>query len=138
MISEVITQLRNDEGWRDRPYRDTLGFLTTGYGFLIDERKSVSMPKAVGELWLKLIVEDKWAELTRREPWVLEQPEDVQQALANMAYQLGINGLLNFKNMLGALRAGQRVSAAAHALDSAWAKQTPQRAERTAALIRGV
>lgn len=57
--------------------------------------------------------------------------------MANMAYQLGVSGVLRFRKMLEALRAGDREKAAEEALDSAWATQTPERAQRVARLIRG-
>lgn len=138
MIDKLLTQIRDDEGWRESPYRDHLGFLTIGYGFLIDERRAVKMPRAVGDLWLELLAKEKWGDLVGRNPWLATQPEDVQQALANMAYQLGVDGVLGFRTMLAALSVGDRVRAAEAALDSKWARQTPERAKRAAALIRGV
>ena len=137
MIDELLGDLRRDEGWRESPYRDSLGFLTIGYGFLIDERKDVTLPKQVGDLWLEVVAQSKWLDLVDRRPWLMTQPEDVQRALANMAYQLGVNGVLGFKRMLAALEAGAREAAAGEALDSTWAKQTPARAERVTKLIRG-
>ena len=47
-----------------------------------------------------------------------------------MAYQMGINGLMNFKNMIDAIEEGCWIDAAHEGLDSRWAKQTPERAER--------
>jgi lysozyme len=70
-------------------------------------------------------------------PWVVDQPEEIQRALGNMAYQLGISGLLKFSKMLEALKNGQRELASIEALDSSWAKQTPARAKRVAKLILG-
>lgn len=138
MLDDLIADLRRDEGWRDTPYQDHLGFWTIGYGFLIDARRPVPMPKEVGDLWMKIGAEDRFYDLVGRIPWLAEQPDDVQRALGNMAYQLGINGVLNFKKMLTSLQLGQRVSAAQHALDSVWATQTPERAQRVAKLIRGM
>lgn len=137
MLEELLADLRDDEGWEESPYRDSLGFLTIGYGFLIDERKSVKMPRAVGDLWLELVAREKWGDLLSRVPELASQPDDVQRALANMAYQMGVDGLLGFRTMFAALAAGDRKRAAAAALDSRWAKQTPERAKRVAALIRG-
>lgn len=138
MLDDLIADLKRDEGWRSYAYQDSHPekYWTIGYGFLVDERKGGGLPKEIGEQWLRLVVADKWAELTARAPWVMDQPQDVQRALANMSYQLGVNGLLRFKNMISALRHGNRAEAAAHALDSAWARQTPSRAIRVTDLIR--
>lgn len=138
MFDKLLSDLRSDEGWRESPYRDSLNFLTIGYGFLIDERRQVKLPRAVGDLWLELVAKEKWADLVGRLPWLSTQPEDVQRALANMAYQLGVDGLLGFRVMFAALSAGDRKRAAEAALDSTWARQTPARAKRAADLIRGV
>ena len=137
MIDDLLNDLKREEGWRSKPYRDHLGFLTIGYGFLIDERKDVELPQSVGDLWLEHVATEKWLEIRDRFPWLAAQPEDVQRAIAQMAYQLGVNGVARFRNMLDSLESGDRQAAAEHALDSTWAKQTPERASRVAALIRG-
>lgn len=137
MNDALLADLVRDEGWQESPYRDSLGFLTIGYGFLIDERKPVKLPREVGELWLRIAAEERWHSLLNRLPWLADQPEDVQRALANMAYQMGPDGVLKFSKMLLALRNGSRERAAAESLDSTWAKQTPLRAQRVAKLIRG-
>lgn len=136
-LDDVLADLRADEGWRDHAYVDSRGFTSIGYGFLVDERTSGRLPREIGEHWLNLAIEERWSRLVSRAPWLLEQPDDVQRALANMVYQLGVVGVLAFVNMLVALREGKRREAAAHALDSEWAKQTPARAGRVAALIKG-
>ena len=137
MRDEVIAELKREEGWQASPYEDSLGFWTIGYGFLIDGRKSVKLPEVVGDFWLETLVKEREQELNAALPWLSLQPEDVQRALLNMAYQLGVAGLLKFQNMLDALKAGNRRLAANEALDSAWSRQTPERAHRMAALIRG-
>ena len=137
MIEELIEELKEDEGFRAQPYHDTLGYLTIGYGFLIDERKHLKMPRTVAEMWLTILVGQRVAELMKAWPPFIDQDEEVQKALGNMAYQLGIRGLLRFKRMLGALEDGDRLRARREALDSEWAKQTPNRAKRIADAIGG-
>lgn len=137
MIAEIVADLKADEGWRAEPYQDHLGLWTIGYGFLIDGRKSVRLPQVVGDFWLKTLVEERTKALNDALPWLQAEPDDVQRALVNMAYQMGVAGVLKFQKMLDALKAGDRNLAANEALDSTWAKQTPQRAQKVAALIRG-
>lgn len=64
-------------------------------------------------------------------------PSDVRVALSNMAFQLGSAGVMRFRRMVSALKRKDYVQAATEALDSLWARQTPARAKRMAALIRG-
>ena len=137
VIDQLVEDLEFEEGWRAQPYQDHLGFWTIGYGFLIDPRKSVALPKVVGQHWLLFEVSRRMDELARRWPPFRDQPEDVRRALGNMAYQMGVAGVLKFRHMLQALEEGDREQAAGEALDSTWAKQTPARANRVADLIRG-
>lgn len=139
MIAGLIDDLKGDEGWSPYAYHDTHDppLLTIGYGFLVDKRKGVGMPVEIGEAWLRLAATERWDELVRRLPWLTAQPDDVQRALGNMAYQLGVRGVLGFSLMLSALERGDRETAATNALDSTWHTQTPARAERVADLIRG-
>lgn len=65
-------------------------------------------------------------------------PTDLRVALANMSYQLGSAGVMRFRRMVRAVKVGDYAEAAKEALDSKWAKKdTPRRAKRVAALIRG-
>jgi lysozyme len=137
VTDELLADLRRDEGWRDHVYKDSLGFDTIGYGFLVDERKGVGLPKPVAEFWLRYAVNERLAEFRKLWPHFDAQPQDVQRALGNMVYQLGPAGVLAFKKMLAALEVGDRIAAVEAALDSKWATQTPARAQRVAALIRG-
>ncbi len=132
----IRSDLIRDEGFVPHAYRDHLGFWTIGYGFLIDERRGGRIPKEVADFWLDHEIEQRWSALARALPWLADEPEPIRRALQNMAYQLGIGGLLNFRRMIAALQAGNYVEAARQALDSTWARQTPNRAARVAALIR--
>ena len=133
----MLDQIKQDEGWRPHVYLDHLGYETIGYGFLVDQRRGGGMPKEVGEFWLRFNVGKIIEAIPRRWPAWADQPEEVQNALVNMAYQMGVNGLMGFKRMLAALERGERETAASEALDSRWANQTPERAWRVAAMIRG-
>jgi len=137
MLAQLIDDLKLDEGWRASVYQDSEGYWTVGYGFMVDARRGGELPREVGEYWLKHAVEARWKALVARLPWVEDQPVEVQLALGNLAYQLGVEGLCGFKRMLAALEAGDRETAAKEALDSKWAKQTPARAQRVSASILG-
>lgn len=130
-------QLKRDEGFVPHAYEDHLGYLTLGYGFLVDKRKGGQIPQEVAEFWMDWLLDRIAADLARRAPWLADQPEPVVRAIHNMAYQMGVTGVLKFRNMIAALQDGDREKAALEALDSLWARQTPERAQRIAALIRG-
>jgi lysozyme len=137
MTDQLLDAIKSDEGWRPYVYDDTEGFATIGYGFLIDARKGVGLPRPVAEFWLRYAVNERLDELKRLWPAFANQPTDVQLALGNLAYQIGPAGVMKFKRMLAALEASDRETAADEALESKWAQQTPNRAARITALIRG-
>jgi len=137
MIDDLVSDLKIDEGFEPSVYQDHLGYWTLGYGFLVDERKQGEIPREVAEFWLNYAVNIRWNTFAAKYPWVLEQPEDVQRALGNMCYNLGIKGVGNFKKMLAALQDNDRELAAREALDSRWAVQVPNRAKRVTDLMRG-
>ena len=137
MIDDLVDDLKTDEGWEPSAYQDHLGFWTIGWGFLIDERKGGEIPVSIAESWLLYVSTKLWNKLVDRHPWMIDQPEDVQRALGNMVYQMGVGGVSNFKKMLGALQSADRELAATEALDSRWAIQTPKRAKRVTDLMRG-
>lgn len=135
-VIALKNDLIRDEGFKSAAYRDHLGFLTIGVGRLIDERRGGGITEEEARYLLGNDIARITAELDRRIPWWNGLPEPKQRALANMAFQLGVSGLLGFRKMLAALRAGEWEKAATEALDSSWAWQTPERAERIAAVLR--
>lgn len=133
----VAERIKAEEGWSAHVYPDSLGYATIGYGFLIDGRRGEGLPLVVAEFWLDYLLTKIRDELATRWPPFSAQPIDVRGALMEMAYQMGVDGVLGFQRMLAALERGDRAMAAADALDSVWHAQTPARCERVAALIRG-
>ena len=134
--AQLIADLKRDEGVILHEYRDHLGFSTIGVGRLIDKRKGGGISMAEAEYLLSNDIDRVAKELDGKLPWWRTLTEPQQRALANMAFQLGIGGLLKFKRVLKALQDGNGAEAEKHALDSLWASQTPARAKRVAELLR--
>jgi lysozyme len=133
-VSDLINDIKRDEGYRASAYRDTVGRLTIGYGFLIEAPGGL-LP-GEGDYMLANRLSPVVTQLPEQFSWFANMSDARKRALANMAYQMGISGLLEFKDMLHAFANGNYNEAADHALDSLWAKQTPARAQRIAAMIR--
>jgi lysozyme len=127
---DSYTQLKRDEGEKLHAYQDTLGFWTIGIGILIDQRKGGGLRPEESEFIfrnrLKLLDE----ELARVLPWLSNLDPARRGVLINMAYQMGVIGLLGFKATLALVSVGKYQEAAAQMLQSKWAKQTPARAQR--------
>ena len=129
----LIGDLKADEGIRLKPYRDTVGKLTKGIGRNLDD---VGISRIEALSMLEEDIDGVIHNLNIKLPWWEELPEDLQRALLNMCFNLGIRRFLGFKRMLSALEEGNYEVAAAEALDSKWAKQVGNRAIRIADLIR--
>ena len=133
MKTELVRQLKADEGVRAQAYQDHLGFWTIGVGRLIDARKPGSglRPYEIDFL-LQQDIDDRIEQLTRRLPWFQDLDDARRGVLLNMAFQMGIDGLLKFERTLGLVEAGKFDDAAENMLRSLWATQTPARAQRMA------
>jgi lysozyme len=130
----LLAQLKIDEGTRLHPYTDTTGNLTIGIGRNLS---SVGISETEAEALCLNDMAAAEAALTRNVPWWLNLDDARQMALINLTFNMGINTLLEFKNMLAALHAGDYSGAAVDLLASKYAKEVGARAERIAALIRG-
>lgn len=133
---KLIKDLISDEGIRLNAYKDHLGYLTIGIGRLIDSRKAGGITEAEALYLLSNDVDRVLSDLQRNLPWFVSLSSARKIALANMAFQLGVAGLLRFKKMLAALEVGDYQEAYSQGLDSKWAKQdTPKRAHRITKMI---
>ena len=116
------------EGFRSKPYQDSLGVWTVGHGLTyITETES------------KEIVRARLHVLYSR--WEIMRPNynfAILDVLTEMSFQMGFHGVLNFKKMLAALTDKNYALAADEMLDSRWAKQTPGRAQEMSDIIRGL
>jgi lysozyme len=131
MKAELTRQLRGDEGESATVYLDHLGYATLGVGRLVDSRKKGSgLRKVEIEFMLQNDVDDRINALNRALPWFQNLDDARKGVLLNMAFQLGTDGLLGFKNTLALIRDGKYAEAADAMLISRWAEQTPARAKR--------
>ncbi|SFB73949.1 lysozyme [Polaromonas sp. OV174] len=130
MKAELTKQLRRDEGEKLSVYQDHLGYWTVGVGRLLDARKGGGITPEESAYLLSNDIDKRQAEVLRRAPWMANLDPARFGVLLNMAFQMGVDGLLGFKNTLAMVRSGDFAGAAAGMLQSLWAKQTPERAER--------
>lgn len=123
-------QLRRDEGVVKHAYQDSLGFWTIGVGFLIDKRKGGKIPEPVMNFWLDYEISERSKTLAEKLPWFSSLDDARQGVLINMAFNLGVAGLLSFKRTLALIEVGKYKQASVEMLDSNWAKQVGERAAR--------
>ena len=131
-IDNIYDQLTRDEEKRNRMYLDSVGKHTIGVGHNLDD-------KPISDRACQVILEDDVADarddLHRALPWVAGLSEPRQAALLNMCFNMGLGGLLTFKNALKALQEGRWEDARKDILSSTYAKQVGPRAHRVARQI---
>jgi len=130
----LTAQLETDEGCKLYAYADSLGYLTIGYGRLIDRKKGgqISQDEA-----LYLLQNDigKVSRQLEQYAWYSGQDSVRQAALANMCFNLGSDGLLHFPHFLGFMLSKDYPSAVKELVDTPWHSQVGVRADRIIKLI---
>ena len=129
MSTKFLLELKQHEGYRRNPYRDTKGKWTGGYGHLMLLKDHDDFNENWSDDWK----DSYWAEHFLND--VISATEDIvalvqeldtrptascQEVLINMRFNLGDAGLRKFKGMLGALSDGNVSKAADEMIDSKW------------------
>jgi len=125
MTPTLILEVKSQEGFRPKPYCDTLGFLTIGYGVNLDNGISETVAAKLLE-WQLAEAESKLSVLL---PFWGLLSNNRQDVLTNMAFNLGVIGLMGFKNMLAAAQDGNIDVVCAEMQNSKWAGQVKTRAD---------
>ena len=125
----LIERIAQNEGYRRKPYQCTEGFWTFGMGFTwITEEESLHiLTGRISELHLKLL--DKL-------DWYKDLPPEIQGVIIEMCFQMGTTGMLKFKKMIANMKDRNWKGAADQMLDSLWARQTPNRANRLSEIVK--
>lgn len=125
--------LRHHEGLRLKPYLDTTGHLTIGFGRNLTD-VGISLDEA--RMLLRADLARAEAAVIEAFPWAQHLDAVRQAVLVEMCFNLGIVELKKFHATLRALQFGQWETAAAEMLDSVWAQQVGQRAKDLSAMVR--
>jgi len=121
LLERIKEQLVRHEGLRLKPYRCTAGRLTIGIGRNLDDC-GISQSEAYVMLINDIMNCEK--QLQSKIPDIYNGLDEVRKSvLLNMCFNLGINGLLGFKNTLAFVKVGDWERAANNMLVSKWAKQ---------------
>jgi lysozyme len=132
-MKDLLEKIKHHEGFVGHVYKCTEGFDTIGYGFAI---KDLEMPEHIAEELLILKLEKLQKNANSRFKWLEDMPQEVQEVVINMCYQLGINGVSKFRKAISAMQEGDWEEAADEMLDSLWARQTPNRAKELSDIVR--
>lgn len=147
-MNEAVQRLSLHEGIRLQPYRCPAGYLTIGVGRNLETNPVTPEEERVIGDWKSGISKEAAFYLLRHDidrvekecrqhiPFWKQLDDERQYALLDMAFNLGVAGLLKFKKMLAYLGVGNYRQAAVECLASKYAKDTGRRAERIAETIR--
>lgn len=134
LLQKVKDQIIEHEGLKLKPYRCPAGKLTIGVGRNLEDM-GISQKEAF------ILLEN---DIMRCESELLDEIPEVysglnetrKSVLLNMCFNLGITGLLGFKNTLAFISSGDFERAANGMLASRWAKQVGRRAIELSELMR--
>ncbi len=143
-VPDLVSDLQRDEGWRGflyddangapiRPGTAVHGHPTIAWGFALDVApltQNEALPILTGRA-LSVV-----NGLRSAASWIAGLSEPRQRALSNMAYQLGVTGLLKFNTFMSLMEHGQFDQAADDLETTAWYGQSGDRAKRIQMLIR--
>ena len=138
-------QLEIDEGVKYEVYKDHLGYPTFGIGHLIlesdpeygeDDGTAVSESRVIEAF-------EQDCENVLRDCDILysdfsDLPEEAQQIIANMMFNMGRPRLSKFKGMKAGVDARDWNKAADEMVDSGWYKQVTNRADRLVERMRAL
>ena len=124
--------IQRHEGLRLKPYKDSVGVLTIGYGHNLE--KGIS--KHIADKILDEDILEAEASLTEILPEWKKYGVGRQYALIDMMFNLGQTRFSGFKRLLAHIKSMNWDMAAAEMLDSKWAKQVGSRAEELAEMMR--
>ena len=144
-VDKLRKQLEIDEGVVHEIYLDHLGYATFGIGHLVrdtDPENGWEVGTAISEArCIEAFESDIVGVLSDCEilyPDFGDLPEEAQQIIANMMFNLGRPRLSKFKGMKAGVDARVWQRAADEMVDSSWYRQVTNRADRLVVRMRSL
>lgn len=135
-IDKIVDSLKREEGFRAYVYADHLGYHTIGYGRCVQEGQGLGITEEEAEILLRSDVGRTVEEVRANFNWFNEAPTKIQSVIIEVAFQLGLPRLRQFRKMLEALSHSDYKRAAEELVDSLYYRQCPQRVTRYAERLR--
>lgn len=148
MLNYASELVKTAEGWRPDKYLDTLGNPTIGYGFNLNNRyihnvieklfnitDIVTLTEKQGDKMVMVLLE-RLNNNMEQYKWYSECSEFRKAAILDMAYNMGVPTLLEFKNAISCMEKKEYVSAADNFMESLWSEQVGNRAKRDCRIIQ--
>jgi len=131
-FQKLKKRIKKNEGYRNKAYKDILGFWTIGYGHLIQKNEKKFFNKTyshkellrVFDFDFQFAVKNYMSNYNKK-----KYAQNVKEVFIEMIYQMGIKKQKNFKKMIKQINKGNFFMAALEMKDSLWNKQTPKRVD---------
>ena len=144
-LEQLREQLEIDEGVKYEVYNDHLGYATFGVGHLVLESDPEYGDPIGAPVSESRVIEafEQDCENVLRDCNILYEdfddlPEEAQQVIANMMFNMGRPRLSKFKGMKRGVDSRDWNAAADEMVDSAWYRQVTKRADRLVERIRAL
>jgi len=127
---KLIKRIKKNEGFSSTPYKDQLGFLTIGYGHLILSNEKYLIEKKQTKLKLKKLFIQDFNNAVKGYKKNLKKNtsnKKEEELLIEMVFQIGVIGVLKFKNLLRNMRKKNKHLVCFEMMNSLWYNQTPKR-----------
>lgn len=141
-MKELKERIKEHEGYRSKVYLDSMDppNRTVGYGHLCVEDFWEDNKEYSKEFLEEIFEKDFQNAVDQCEDLCHEYDLDISQVatevLIEMIFQLGIGNVKKFKRMIEALQNEDYETASFEMLDSRWAEQTPERAEKLSLIMK--
>jgi lysozyme len=123
------------EGLRLKPYTDTVGKLTIGVGRNLTD---VGISNDETMTLLQNDINSATKNLQKNLEWFDGLPYNAKLVMIDMCFNMGIGGLLQFKNTLAMIQNGKYNEASVAMLQSKWATQVGNRAKEDSDLLKQI
>jgi len=146
----IKNYIKQNEGMKNTVYLDSRDNLTVGWGhlltdgfFSLEEKRRIMLGTWFPTKALELLFEDDYEDvledfrLLKRFYNLSKLNKRQEMALKDMLFNMGLGGVMGFKNTLAFLEAGEFHEASKEVLKSNYAEQVPNRASQNSELLLG-
>ena len=127
---KLTKRIKKNEGFSSTPYKDQLGNLTIGYGHLVlSDEKYLTETKISKTKLEKIFIQDFKNTIKDYKKYLKKKTfnKKEEELLIEMIFQIGVKGVLRFKELLSNMRKKNKHLVCFEMMNSLWYNQTPKR-----------